>query len=338
MSTHDTRQADLFSHVTEAYLTAPDGCLGNEALYGVVAAAAGITAERLEERVPVGRAGHKHSLVKRAVRWTQQSLKRMGILERVPDERGLWRLATTNRKGLHEARAGVKLVAFSTKLGIAVWGACETVFAGLDQPVSLCVTSPPFPLSKPRAYGNPPEKEFSDFICRALEPVIKHLAPGGSICINLGNDIFIAGSPARSLYRERLMIALCDTFSLHRMDSLIWLDRSKAPGPIQWASKQRVQLNTAYEVIDWYTNDPTKVNADNRRVLEQHTRRHMRLIASGGERREGVFADGAYTIKRGAFSNATAGRIPRNVLERDRLMPTSKATMVRGSRSLFRIF
>lgn len=316
MSLLNGHQSDLFAHVAEAYVSASDGCLDNAALYERVADRAGLSTHDVTMRVPIGRAGQKHSLVKRAVRWHQQTLKAMGVVERVPGERGVWRLANVNRKGLHEARPGVQLVAFSTKLGVAIWGACETVFAGLDQPISLAVCSPPYPLAKPRDYGNPSEREFTDFICRAIEPVIRHLAPGGSVCLNLGNDVFVPGSPARSLYRERLMIALCDRFGLHKMDSLIWIDRSKAPGPIQWASKKRVQLNTAYEVIDWFTNDPTKVNADNRRVLEAHTKRHLRLIAAGGEEREGVFANGAYTLKRGAFANVTAGRIPRNVIER----------------------
>jgi hypothetical protein len=77
-----------------------------------------------------------------------------------------------------------------------------------------------------------------------------------------------------------------------------------------------VQLNSGYEVIYWFTNRPDLVKADNRRVLEQHTRRHMALMANGGERRTGKFSDGAYRLKKGAFGKPTDGRIPRNVLVR----------------------
>ena len=80
----------------------------------------------------------------------------MGILERVAGERGIWQLTESAGKKLDEAGNEVQLIAFSTKLGIAVFGNCKQVFAGLNEPVHLVITSPPFLLAKPRAYGNPP--------------------------------------------------------------------------------------------------------------------------------------------------------------------------------------
>lgn len=310
------QQMDLFPHVLRAYVEANGAMLDNATLYERVAQSAGIDTRVLNRKEGIGQTKQRHSPVKRAIRWAQQTAKHMRLVERIAGERGVWRLAIANSKGLLAAAPGTRLVAFSTRLGVAVWGDCSTVLAGLDRPVTLTLCSPPYPLRKPRDYGNPSEQEFTDFICRALEPVIGHLAPGGSLCLNLGNDVFVEGSPARSLYRERLLIALCDRFSLHRMDSIIWFNPSRPPAPVQWASKKRVQLNASYEVIDWLCNDPSKVNADNRRVLEAHTKRQLKLIAKGGEQREGCYADGAYRLHHGSFSNPTAGRIPRNVLTR----------------------
>lgn len=310
-------QADLFSHVADAYLGLEDGSLTNAELYARVAVTASIPKALLHRMDPVGSAGQRHNLVKRALRWHQQTLKHMGVVERDPTQRGAWRLAERNKAGLHDAGPRNRLVAFSTSLGVAIWGRCETVLAGLDQPITLCVTSPPYLLRKARAYGGIADEEaYVDFIVRALEPVVAHLAPGGSICLNLSNDCFIPGSPARSLYRERLLLRLCDVFGLQRMDSLIWCNPSKPPGPVQWASKKRVQLNVGYEFIDWLTNDPSRISADNRRVLEAHTRRHLALMANGGESRDATYSDGAYRIHPGRFGNATEGRIPRNVLQR----------------------
>lgn len=297
-------------------MAAPEGQLANDELYDRVARAAGISQVELERRTPVGKAGAARSITKRAIRWHQQSLKAMGVLERDPEARGLWRLAKAPVKGLHEAAGSTRLVAFSTNLGVAIWGHCESVLAGLDQPITLCVTSPPYPLRTPRAYGNPDDGAYVDFLCRALEPIVQHLAPGGSICLNLGNDVFVPGTPARSLYRERLVLALHDRLGLSKMDEIIWHNPTKPPGPLQWASKQRTQLNVAWEPIYWFTNDPTRVNADNRRVLEAHTRRHMDLMAAGGESREAVYGDGAYRIREGNFSRTTEGKIPRNLLTR----------------------
>jgi site-specific DNA-methyltransferase (cytosine-N4-specific) len=54
--------------------------------------------------------------------------------------------------------------------------------------------------------------------------------------------------------------------------------------------------------------------ADNRRVLQPHSAEHQRLIDAGGERRARSNSDGAYRVRVGAYGNATAGRIPKNVL------------------------
>lgn len=316
-----TSQLDLFAHVAEAYLNTNGETLHNDALYCHVATSAGLTPSELTAKVPIGRAGVMRSPIQRKIRWHQQSLKALGVIEHVPGQRGLWRLTHPLREGLNRAQPDVKVVAFSTDLGVAIWGSCFDVFPRLQEAIMLCVTSPPYPLREPRAYGNPSDQEYVDFICRALEPIIDQLAPGGSLAINLSNDIFLRRSPGRSLYRERLVLALCERFGLVKMDELIWHNPSKPPGPVQWASKRRVQLNTAWEPIYWFTNDPLRVKADNRRVLEAHTERHLKLITRGGEQRHAEFGDGAYRIKPGDYSKVTAGRIPRNVLTRGHTCP-----------------
>lgn len=150
----------------------------------------------------------------------------------------------------------------------------------------------------------------------SFEPVVRNLVPGGSVCLNISNDVFEKGSPARSLYCERLLLALNDRLGLQLMDRLIWENPSKPPGPIQWASIHRVQLNVSYEMVYWMTNDPSRVRSDNRRILLEHTEKHLKLIRGGGEPRDGSYCDGAYVIRAGkSFANETAGRIPRNVLK-----------------------
>ncbi|MEJ5209399.1 site-specific DNA-methyltransferase [Denitratimonas sp. CY0512] len=311
-------QLDLFPHVTDAFLAAPEGqSLTTREIYDQVAQSAGLDEAVTGRRVPVGESGQQHNLYQRDVRWKIQTLKHMGLVERDPAQRGAWRVAVRTKTGLHEAIDTTRLVAFSTHLGVAIWGKCEHVLAGLGQQITAVITSPPYPLRKSRAYGGPSdEATYIDFICRAMEPLIKHLAPGGSLAINLGNDVFEQGLPSRSLYAERLLLMLCDRFGLHRMDTLIWSNPSKPPGPVRWASMARVQLNVGYEPIYWLTNDPTKVKSDNRRVLEAHTQQHQQLMGQGGERRYQSYSDGAYRIHPGRFGQRTAGRIPTNVLVR----------------------
>jgi DNA modification methylase len=309
------QQLGLFDEVLRAY----DGkdSVSNDDLYRSLCERGAIKNDALKLLQPVGQAGERHSLVRRKVRWYQQTLKRLGLIERV--QRGVWRAVHRSeggdtKDGLTPALPGVALVAFSTKLGVAIWADCRHVYSRIDEPIHLCLTSPPYCLSQPRAYGNPTQAQYVDFICESLDPIVRQLIPGGSICLNVSNDIFEPGSPARSLVRERLVIALHERLGLHKIDELIWANPSKAPGPVAWASKKRVQLNVGWEPVYWFTNDPHRLRSDNRRVLLPHTERHLKLIEKGGEQRSAEYGDGANKVRPGSFANPTVGRIPRNVI------------------------
>lgn len=308
-------QFELFDHVVEAYANTPADSLDNERLYRTVARLSTMSDDDIDRRAPIGKAKAQRSPLKRKIRWHQQTLKQLGLLERVPDQRGAWRLTEEgkNKVKLRKAEPTFAMLAFSTDLGIAIWGTSNRVFGQLNEPIHLCLTSPPYPLRNPRAYGNPPESAYVDFICETLEPIVRNLCPGGSIALNLGNDLFQEGNAARSLYRERVVIGLCDRLGLHKMDELIW-ESNKAPAPYQWSSRTRTQLRVAYEPVYWFTNSPHHIRSDNRRVLQPHTNKHQKLIDAGGERREASYCDGAYSVRPGSYSNKTKGKIPCNVL------------------------
>lgn len=320
-----SEQLSLFAHVATAYAETTSGALNNTALYKHVADRAGIDMSKLNARAPIGVSGALRSTVKRKIRWYQQTLKQLGVIERVTGERGVWQLTESTGKDLHKAAEGVKLVAFSSELGVAVWGRSRDVFARFDEPIALCISSPPYPLRQARAYGNPDEAAYVDFICDAMEPIVRSLLPGGSIVLNLSNDIFEQKSPARSLYLERLTLALHDRLGLSLMDRLPWVNFSKPPSPTYWACVNRVQLTTAYEPILWFTNDPARVRSDNRRVLEAHSERHIRLMHAGGAQRSAVYGDGAYKIRPDSYARITEGKIPRNVLQRGHSCSDTKA-------------
>ncbi len=161
-------QIDLFNEVLSIY---SDGhIVSNEALYSSLQERGVISVLDIEARAPVGRAGQLHSLGRRKIRWFQQTLKKLGLIERVQGSRGAWRAAAgiTRTDDLTPAPAKVAMAAFSTCLGVAIWGDCRTVFSKLDEPIHLCITSPPYCLARPRSYGNPSQAEYVDFICESL--------------------------------------------------------------------------------------------------------------------------------------------------------------------------
>lgn len=320
-------QLDLFATVLDEYLHA--GNLPNEALYGSLCARGAVRPGAFQQRVPIGASGEQHSLAKRRVRWIQQTMRAMGLIERIPEQRGVWRATAMAKAELTPAQPKVVLLGFHTELGIGIWGNAADVISRIDQPVSLFLTSPPYPLRQPRAYGNPGLSEYVDFITATLEPIMRTPAPGGVVALNVTNDIFVEGSPERSTYREELVLAIKRRCGLALMDTLIWHNPSKPPGPIQWASKQRMQLGVAYEQVLYFTNDPHLCKADNRRVLQPHSEAQRRLIERGGEKRHAINADGAYRLKPGSYGNATAGSIQRNVLNISHNCPSQRALRAR---------
>lgn len=142
------QQSDLFEPLLAAYRNVQihDDGISNAALYETLNLEGG-------ERKPVGRARQPHNLEHRKVRWHQQTLRKLGLLERVPGRRGRWRLTPKAQKDgeLTPAPKGVSLVAFSTDLGVAIWTRTETLAGKLTDQISAIITSPPYPLREARA-------------------------------------------------------------------------------------------------------------------------------------------------------------------------------------------
>ncbi|MGU5865343.1 winged helix-turn-helix domain-containing protein [Aeromonas caviae] len=80
------------------------GNISNEELYERVAAKAGISSDVLNQLSEVGEAKTRHSLVKRKIRWYQQALKMMGVIERV--DRGVWKVVEPTKAGADRSAAG----------------------------------------------------------------------------------------------------------------------------------------------------------------------------------------------------------------------------------------
>lgn len=290
------------------------GEVANEEMFASASKPLGLSEEDLRFKSPVGVAGRKHSLAKRRLRWAQQTLKHLGLLERTPGQRGVWRLRSASENELTPAQTGMTLLAFSTDLGLCLWSSCEAL-ARIEEPVALVLTSPPYPIAKGRLYGRWTSAQLIDFLCRSIEPLLTKMLPGGSLALNLTNDSFLPGSPARSTYLEELTLALTQRLGLHLMDRIVWRG-TKPPGPVRWASLTRQQLCVAYEPVLWFALDPHRCFADNRRVLQPHTDRHARLLQAGGEKRSVTYQDGAHRLRAGvSFARLTAGTIPKNVLD-----------------------
>jgi len=306
------QQLSLLEAVTNTYLESSEP-VDNATLYSQVAQRLALSEDEFNQQAVVDGSGIKHRLFYRSCRWAQQSLKQKKLLERV--DKGCWELTGNARIKLRSISEGKKVLAMSTSLGICIWSKSENVFDDvIDGPIHLVLSSPPYPLKVQRAYGNVGIQQYNDFLSKILEPILKKMETGASLVLNISNDLFHDGMPSRSTYLERLVITLEDRFGLYLMDRMPWVS-NKAPGPIAWASKKRVQLNVGYEHVLWFCNSPNDCFADNRRVLMPHEEAHRKFMENGGLKKKQVNADGNYVKKVGSFGNITPGKIPRNVLQ-----------------------
>lgn len=304
----------LAKAVRIAFQDDPERPIANGRLYRRVAEQLSFDFDDVSRREPIGRSGEQRSRFERQVRWVQQTMRIRGLIEVSASQRGAWRLTEFGKARLRRIESGQMLVAFSTGLGIAILGDCRQAFSALSgEPIHLTITSPPYPISKGRAYGTVAQSEYVDFVCAAIEPIVERLAKGGSIVLNIGNDVFESGSPARSLYQERLVLALHDRLGLSLMDRLVWHNPSKPPGPVQWSSIKRYHLKGSYEPLLWLSNEPLSCFADNRRVLAPHSPRHERLLEAGKVQIRSS-ADGAHRVRANSFTTRPPGRIPDNVI------------------------
>ncbi|MEK7793589.1 MAG: DNA methyltransferase, partial [Candidatus Hydrogenedentota bacterium] len=167
--------------------------------------------------------------------------------------------------------------------------------------IDLIVTSPPYPLTAKKPYGNPSATQYLDWFGpfgRAFRRVLKI---GGSLVIDLGG-VWIQGSPTKSLYQYEVLIALCRDFGFHLAQDFFWYNPAKVPTS-KWVTQDRVRVKDAVNCV-WWLSPSRRPKADNRQVLIPYTSatksvaaRAKRQIRPSGHRINPTFA----TRHRGAI-------------------------------------
>ncbi|HIE7326121.1 TPA: winged helix-turn-helix domain-containing protein, partial [Enterobacter hormaechei] len=155
--------------------------LSNDELYREVQRETGMSDAELHELKEFGSDKTRTSGVKHKVRWFQQTLRQAGVIERVPEKRGVWRYSSKTKTNLHESWEKLCVVGFSTSLGASVFGNAYAFFSNITEQIHLCLTSPPYLLRNSRDYGHGGgrgEQVYIDWLLRILEPIVKQLVPG----------------------------------------------------------------------------------------------------------------------------------------------------------------
>lgn len=80
--------------------------------------------------------------------------------------------------------------------------------------INAVVTSPPYALHFKKAYGNVSKSAYVDWFLPFAREIYRVLADDGSFVLNIGGS-YNKGSPTRSLYHFKLLIALVEEVGFH---------------------------------------------------------------------------------------------------------------------------
>lgn len=200
---------------------------------------------------------------------------------------------------------------YSTSHGACFTGDSRQLLASLpDHSVRLVVTSPPYALHFKKEYGNVEKDGYVEWFLPFAREINRVLTPDGSFVLNIGGS-YNAGTPTRSLYHFKLLIALCDEIGFHLAQEFFWYNPAKLPAPAEWVTVRRMRVKDSVEHVWWLSPTPWP-RADNRRVLAPYSADMTRLIQRGYRAKK---RPSGHNITN-KFQKNLGGSIPPNVIER----------------------
>jgi DNA modification methylase len=172
------------------------------------------------------------------------------------------------------------------------------------------VTSPPYALQFKKEYGNVTKADYVEWFLTFAAEIYRILPDNGSFILNIGGS-YNPGTPTRSLYHFKLLIALVERVGFHLAQECFWYNPAKMPVPAEWVTVRRIRLRDSVEYVWWLSKTPWP-KASNRSVLREYSKDMQRLNGRG--LRPTVRPSG-HTIKQGFSKIEAGGSIPPNVIE-----------------------
>ncbi|MFL6606337.1 MAG: DNA-methyltransferase [Steroidobacteraceae bacterium] len=214
---------------------------------------------------------------------------------------------------------------YTTDFGAAFLGdSLELLGKMPDSSVNLLFTSPPYALQFKKAYGNISKNDYVEWFLGFAREINRVLTDNGSFVLNIGGS-WNQGSPTRSLYHYKLLIALVEEIGFHLAQECFWYNPAKMPVPAEWVTVRRVRVKDSVEYVWWLSKTKTP-KADNRKVLRPYGADMLRLAKRGV--RTTVRPSG-HNINSSFDKIDAGGAIPSNVLEDE----NAKDMLVLGNNS-----
>lgn len=199
---------------------------------------------------------------------------------------------------------------YSTKFGNAYCTDSLELMQSLDSDsIDLVITSPPYALHFKKEYGNAEQDKYVDWFLPFATEIKRILKPAGSFVLNIGGA-WTPGSPVRSLYHFKLLLALCEKITFGLAQEFFWYNPAKMPAPAEWVNVRRIRVKDSVEYIYWLSKTDFP-KADNRNVLQNYSKDMERLIRK--ELRQTRRPSGHNITTK--FNLDRGGAIPGNMIE-----------------------
>jgi DNA modification methylase len=201
---------------------------------------------------------------------------------------------------------------YQTSLGQAECGdALQLIKALPDGSVDLVMTSPPFALLRPKAYGNEPQDDYVDWLCIFAQAARSKLADTGSLVLDLGGA-YQRGIPSRSLHIYKLILKLCEEVGYHLCQDFYWYNPAKLPTPIEWVGKRKIRAKDAVNSLLWLGKTPWP-KADVTKVLTPYGARMQQELRRGNSGTTDRLRPSGHAVTQSMIRD-NGGSIPSNLL------------------------
>lgn len=204
---------------------------------------------------------------------------------------------------------------YSTKLGEMYCGTAESLLrsqsaASYRKGIQLIFTSPPYPLAREKRYGNKQGLRYAQWLAKYAPLFSQHLAPRGSIVLEVGNA-WVQGKPVMSTAVIEALLRFKEDGRFHLCQEFIWFNPARLPSPAQWVNVERTRVKDAFTRIWWMAKTPNP-KANNRNVLKPYSKSMEDLLLR--EKYNAGKRPSEHQIGATSFLTNHGGAIPPNVI------------------------
>lgn len=178
-----------------------------------------------------------------------------------------------------------------------------------DDSINLILTSPPFPLTRKKEYGNESAERYIEWFLPFAYEFKRVLAENGSFVLDLGGA-YLPGNPIRSIYQYELLVRLCKEVGFYLAQEFYHYNPARLPTPAEWVNIRRVRVKDSVNIVWWLSKTPNP-RADNRKVLKPYSESMKNLLKNGYKAK---LRPSGHDISK-KFQKDNEGAIPPNLLE-----------------------